>query len=147
VAMATIEPKRPLSPAIAVAVPTSFSGQFGWPAAGKIAARFGVAGEGNVNQGIEVSVAKAAPILAAGDGVVAFVGDDVANYGGLILIRHGGGWITAYGRAAQADVTRGQKVTRGQMIGRAGSGSAPQLFFQMRKNRIPVDPLKQLPAR
>jgi lipoprotein NlpD len=78
---------------------------------------------------------------------VAFVGDNVANYGGLILIRHGDGWITAYGRASEALVTRGQKVTRGQAIGRAGTGATPRLFFQMRKNRVPVDPLRQLPNR
>ena len=138
---------RPLAPTVAIAVPREFKGGFIWPATGSIAARFGPVGRGQVNQGIDLAVAKSARILAAGDGVVAFVGDDVASYGGLILIRHGSGWITAYGRAARAQVVRGQAVKRGQTIAQAGSGALPLLFFQMRKNMVPVDPLAQLPPR
>ncbi|MFM9853923.1 MAG: peptidoglycan DD-metalloendopeptidase family protein [Sphingomonadaceae bacterium] len=145
--VATVAPDKPLGPEVSVAVPSGFSGTFIWPANGTLASRFGAVGEGNDNQGIDIAVTQQAPIRASGDGVVAFVGNNVANYGGLILIRHGDGWITAYGRASQASVTRGQKVSRGQIIGRAGTGGAPLLFFQMRKNRIPVDPVKQLPRR
>jgi lipoprotein NlpD len=140
-------PTRPLPPNIAVNEPARFAGRFIWPAAGSIASRFGPAGEGQVRQGVEIAVAQSAPIVASADGVVAFVGNDVANYGGLILIRHGDGWITAYGRATQASVTRGQSVKKGQNIGKAGIGAAPLLFFQMRKGGKPVDPVKQLPAR
>jgi lipoprotein NlpD len=147
VAFADPSPSRALPPNIAVAVPSGFSGGFVWPTSGKVAARFGRAGEGEINQGIEIDVSQRAEIRTAGNGVVAFVGDNVANYGGVILVRHGDGWITTYGRVAQALVTRGQKVSRGQAIGYSGSGSAPRLFFQMRKNRIPVDPLRQLPLR
>ncbi len=138
-------PTRALPPTVTVTEPSNFTGGFIWPANGKIASRFGSAGEGTLNTGIDIAVPQLAPIRASGDGVVAFVGSNVATYGGLILLRHGDGWITAYGRASQAAVTRGQKVSRGQIIGKAGTGSAPMLFFQMRKDRIPVDPLKQLP--
>jgi murein DD-endopeptidase MepM/ murein hydrolase activator NlpD len=130
-----------------VAEPARFAGTFAWPAAGSIASSFGPKSEGTVNQGIELAVAPAAPILASADGVVAFVGNNVAPVGGLILIRHGGGWITAYGHAASAGVLRGQTVKRGQALGKAGTGSAPLLFFQMRKNGVPVDPVKNLPVR
>jgi murein DD-endopeptidase MepM/ murein hydrolase activator NlpD len=147
VAMGDPSPKRPLPPTVVVAEPKAFTGNFLWPASGKVAARFGPAGEGAINQGIDIAVTQRANVSASSDGVVAFVGDDVANYGGLILVRHGDGWITAYGRVSQALVTRGQKVSRGQAIGYAGTGATPRLFFQMRKNRIPVDPLKQLPPR
>lgn len=140
-------PTRPLPPGVAVAEPARFAGSFAWPADGRVANRFGPLGEGQVNQGIDIAVVQGAPVTAAADGVVAFVGNDVANYGGLILIRHGEGWITAYGRATAANVTRGQSVKRGQIIGRAGSGTAPLLFFQMRKGGKPIDPVKQLPVR
>jgi murein DD-endopeptidase MepM/ murein hydrolase activator NlpD len=130
-----------------VAEPARFAGAFAWPAAGNIASSFGPKSEGTVNQGIELAVTPAAPILASADGVVAFVGNNVAPVGGLILIRHGGGWITAYGHAASAGVLRGQTVKRGQVLGKAGTGSAPLLFFQMRKNGVPVDPVKNLPVR
>ena len=140
-------PQRPLKPTQSVAEPARFSGSFGWPAAGKVAERFGVAGKGQINQGIDIAVSPAAPVLATSDGVIAFLGDEIAGYGGVILIRHGAGWISAYGRVARATVTRGQSVKRGQTIGAAGSGSAPRLHFELRRNRIPVDPLKQLPPR
>lgn len=147
VMIANPKPSRPLPPTTAVATPTGFTGGFVWPASGKVAARFGRGGEGEINQGIEIDVTQRAEIRAAGNGVIAFVGDNVANYGGVILLRHGDGWITTYGRVTQALVTRGQKVSRGQAIGYSGSGAAPRLFFQMRKNQIPVDPLRQLPLR
>ena len=137
----------PLSPRIAVSEPGSFGGGFGWPAQGNLVAPFGPAGEGRFNQGIEIATAPSAAIFASADGVVAFVGNDVAGYGGMILIRHGSGWITAYGRAASTSVVRGQKVRRGDVIGNTGSGAGPQLHFQMRQNRTPIDPLGKLPDR
>ncbi len=143
----TVVPTSPLPPTTAVVGPSSLSGSFGWPANGRLVGRFGTIGEGERNDGIELAVAQAAPIAAAADGVVAFVGDGVATYGGMVLIRHGSGWISAYGRIANASVTRGQRVKRGQLIGRAGSGTSPQIHFQLRRDRKPVDPLTQLPPR
>ena len=141
------DPKRPLPATAAVVGPASLSGSFGWPANGRLVGRFGAIGEGERNDGIEIAVAPAASILASASGTVAFVGDGVATYGGMILIRHGSGWISAYGRVASASVTRGQDVKRGQVIGKAGKGTAPQVHFQLRRDRKPVDPLAQLPAR
>ena len=139
------DPTAPLPPRIAVREPANFTGQFAWPITGSVVGRFGPVAEGQVNQGLEIATDPAAPIRASSDGVVAFVGNNVAGYGGMILIRHGGGWITAYGRAARTTVTRGQSVKRGDVIGATGSGAGPRLHFQMRKNRVPVDPLGQLP--
>jgi murein DD-endopeptidase MepM/ murein hydrolase activator NlpD len=127
--------------------PARLSSGFAWPADGRIASGFGPKGEGQYNQGIEIAVVPAAPIVASADGVVAFVGKDVAPVGGLILVRHGDGWISAYGHAAAASVTRGQKLVRGQVIGKAGNGTTPLVFFQLRRNGTPVDPVKHLPLR
>jgi murein DD-endopeptidase MepM/ murein hydrolase activator NlpD len=140
------QPSRPMSPNVRVSEPGQFSGQFGWPVRGRVISRFGPGTEGEVNDGIDISVGQNAPIYAAGDGVVAFVGSDVAAIGGLILVRHGDGWISAYGRASQSTVTRGQSVKRGQVIGHAGTGATPLFHFQLRKARKPVDPIKYLPA-
>lgn len=109
--------------------------------------RFGPAGEGQINDGIDIATGKNAPVTATTDGTVAFVGDGVTGYDGVILIRHGNGWISAYGRTAQATVTRGQGVKRGQVIGYSGTGAAPLIHFELRRNRTPVDPLKHLPPR
>lgn len=132
---------------IALAESSPQANGFIWPASGQVASRFGPRGRGEINQGIDISVGKRAAIRAAGPGMIAFAGTDVAAYGGLILIRHAGGWMTAYGRIAEARVKRGQAVSRGEIIGYSGSGATPRLFFQMRKDRVPVDPLPQLPPR
>ncbi len=133
--------------ALVVAEPGRFSGQFGWPAAGRVATRFGPVGPGRINDGIDIAAEPGAPIRAAGDGVVAFVGDGVPGYGGLILVRHGGGWVSAYGFAARADVKRGDSVKRGDAIGSVSAEANPALHFELRKNRKPVDPVNWLPQR
>ncbi len=139
---------EPATPAPPVAAPAArYTGTFTWPAYGKIMARFGPRGVGAFNQGIEIAVTPGSSILASAEGTVAFVGSNVAPVGGLILIRHGSDYITAYGHAATAKVSKGQEILRGQVIGTTGSGTAPLLFFQIRKNGVPVDPVKQLPPR
>jgi murein DD-endopeptidase MepM/ murein hydrolase activator NlpD len=136
----TINGPFPEPPAI------GFAGRFSWPLTGTIAERFGRVGEGRVNRGIEIAAPSGSEIRAAADGTVAFVGNGgSAGYGGLILVRHGDGWISAYGRAAQANVARGQTVKAGQTIGSIGDEA--KLHFELRQNRTAVDPVKQLPSR
>jgi murein DD-endopeptidase MepM/ murein hydrolase activator NlpD len=125
---------------------TDFAGRFSWPLTGTVAERFGPAGEGRINRGIEILAPSGSEIRAAADGTVAFVGNGgSAGYGGLILLRHGDGWISAYGRAAQATVARGQTVEAGQTIGSIGDEA--KLHFELRRNRVAVDPSKFLPLR
>ncbi len=125
---------------------TGFAGRFSWPIVGAVAEQFGPAGEGRVNRGIEIAAPAGSDIRAAAAGTVAFVGNGgSAGYGGLILVRHGDRWISVYGRAAQATVARGQTVKAGETIGSISDDA--KLHFELRKNRAPVDPLKQLPVR
>lgn len=145
-AAAIATPRRPVTSAIAA--PMAFTGRFRWPLKGPIIAKFGPLAPGKVSDGINIAAATGTPIHAAAAGTVAYAGDQIGVYGGLILINHGGGWMSAYGHAARIDVRRGQSVKAGDIIGRAGASGqvqTPQLHFQLRKDRIPVDPLKQLP--
>jgi murein DD-endopeptidase MepM/ murein hydrolase activator NlpD len=140
--------KRTLAPSVAVGEPSSFSGRFDWPLTGKILASFGNKGNGIVNNGLDIAADRGTPIKAAADGIVAYVGTEVSGLGGLVLIRHGDGWITAYGHADDIKVSRGQAVKQGQIIASAsdsGSVDSPRLHFEMRQKRTPVDPLKYLP--
>ena len=139
---------RPLPSNMPIAQPGSFSGSFAWPAKGRIVSRFGPGESGAKNNGIDIGVPAGTPIRASADGVVAYAGDKVAVFGGLILINHGSGWVSAYGHASRVDVVRGQKVTRGEVIGLSGDSgyaSQPKLHFELRKDRVPVDPAAQLP--
>ncbi len=134
----------------AIAAPAAFSGRFQWPIDGPILARFGPLAPGKVNDGINIGVAAGTPIRATADGVVAYAGDQIGVYGGLVLINHGDGWVSAYGHAERLDVQRGQAVKAGDIIaiaGATGQVQVPQLHFQLRKGRVPVDPLRQLPAK
>ena len=90
------------------------------------------------------------PVRAAADGVVAYAGNGIEGFGGLVLIKHGEGWVTAYAHNEALSVARGDRVARGQVIARSGStGSVdePQLHFEIRRGRTPVDPLRALPPR
>ncbi|NNC73712.1 MAG: M23 family metallopeptidase [Sphingomonadaceae bacterium] len=132
----------------AVRSPANFAGRFGWPLTGPILTGFGAAGPGQRNNGIDIAARRGTPVLAAADGTVLYAGDEIQVHGGLVLISHGDGWITAYGHMEDLQVARGQRVERGQIIARAGqSGQVdqPQLHFEIRRNRQPVDPGPHLP--
>jgi lipoprotein NlpD len=124
--------------------------QLAWPAEGKIVKRFGPGATGERNDGIKIAVPLKTPVRAAADGVVAYVGSDVPALGGLVIVKHGNGLTTIYGHAGQLLVQRGQAVKRGQMIalsGNSGFADRPELHFEIRQGRTPVDPLSKLPAR
>ncbi len=147
---------RPITKAVskpsvqALAVPKAFSGNFRWPMDGRLLSGFGSKGGGKVNQGLDIAAPRGTPIRAAASGVVSYSGNEIAVYGGLILISHGAGWVTAYGHADRIDVVRGQAVDAGQVIGLSGESgyvSEPQLHFEIRKELKPVNPVLHLPAR
>ena len=124
------------------------SGGFLWPVDGKVVKRFGPGASGERNDGIKIAVPMSTPIHAAADGVVAYVGDGIAALGGLVIIKHGGGWTSVYGHASKLLVQRGQSVKRGQTValsGDTGFADRPELHFELRKGRTPVDPTSQLP--
>lgn len=134
----------------ATITPASFAGGFQWPVDGRIISSFGSKGGGKVNDGLNIGIPRGTPIRASADGVVAYSGDEIAVFGGLILINHGSGWVTAYGHADKLNVKRGQKVKAGEVIGLAGESGyvqEPQLHFEIRKDRKPVDPVNHLPKR
>ena len=147
---ATGTPRRPLPPTDALAEPARLKGSFGWPLRGTVVARFGPGAAGEKFNGIKIAVPLNTPILASADGVVAYAGSEVANLGGLVILKHGNGWTTVYGHASQLLVQRGQAVRKGQTIamsGDSGLADRPELHFEIRKGRTPVDPLEQLPRR
>ena len=133
-----------------VAEPAAFAGRFVWPLEGRILSGFGPKPGGRYNDGINIKTTTGTAVKAAADGVVAYAGDGIEGFGGLVLLKHGDGWVTAYAHNEELLVARGQNVKRGDTIARAGAtGSVdePQLHFEIRRGRTPVDPIKLLPAR
>jgi murein DD-endopeptidase MepM/ murein hydrolase activator NlpD len=141
-------PRRVLPATAAVVAPTRLQGGFVWPVDGRVVKRFGPGASGERNDGIKIAVPVSTPIKAAADGVVAYVGDGIAALGGLVIVKHGDGWTTVYGHASKLLVRRGQSVRRGETIalsGDTGFADRPEVHFELRKGRTPVDPLGQLP--
>lgn len=85
------------------------------------------------------------PIVAVDGGTVVEVCNYTKNsYGKYIVIDHGGGLQTLYAHCSSVNVVKGQKVTKGQMIGRVGStgrSTGPHLHFELRKNGVQVNPV------
>lgn len=136
-------------------VATLGRGLFQWPLTGAVLQRFGPLGTGQRNDGINIAAVAGAPVRAAAAGEVAYTGNSVPGFGNLVLIRHPGGWVTAYGHLQAATVRMRQAVTQGEQIGAAGQTGAvgqPQLHFEIRyaptaRDRArAVDPMLLLPA-
>lgn len=140
---------RVLPPSAAITAPVQLRGGFAWPVDGKLVKRFGHGQSGIRNDGIEIAIPVETAIHASADGVVAYAGDGISALGGLVIVRHGDAWTTVYGHASKLLVQRGQSVKRGETIalsGDSGFADRPELHFELRKGRTPVDPLTQLPG-
>jgi len=117
--------------------------RFLWPAKGPILSDFGPKQNGLHNDGINIAMPPNGPVIAAGDGIVSYAGNGLRGYGNLLLIRHEGGWVTAYAHNSELLVEKGATVRRGQVIAKAGrSGGVPQdqLHFEIRQGAKAVDP-------
>lgn len=131
-------------------VPPRSSGRFSWPLRGTILSRFGRRKDGAQNDGINIAGRRGAPIVAAENGVVVYASDALQGYGNLLLIRHAGGWVTAYAHADKLGVVEGDQVKKGQKVatvGTTGGLDQPQLHFEVRKGRNAIDPMTVLGAR
>jgi murein DD-endopeptidase MepM/ murein hydrolase activator NlpD len=122
-------------------------GPFVWPVQGKVIGAFGSSKDGMKNDGINIAAPNGAPVVASADGTVAYAGNELRGFGNMVLIRHDGGYVTAYAHNASLLVKKGDKVKRGQTIARVGQTGAvfgPQLHFEIRKGTQPVDPMSFL---
>lgn len=125
-------------------------GRFIWPVRGDILARFGSAGTGLRNDGVNIGAPEGTSVKAAAAGEVVYAGSVIAAFGNMVLIKHADGWVTAYGHLSRIDVKMRDQVTQGQIIGAVGSSGGvpqPQLHFEIRfapsprEKAAPVDPL------
>ena len=135
------------SPQLVPETTGNFSARFAWPLNGSLIGKFGAQGGGRVNDGVDIAGQNGDAVRAAAPGIVVYSGNEIGVFGGLVLIDHGAGWITAYGHLGRLDVTKGDRVNVGQQIGGVGETgyvSQPQLHFQVRKNRQAVNPLSYL---
>ncbi len=133
-------PAAPAPPRAPVATGSSI--RWVWPTAYLDPPR-AVAGGGILLQGM-----LGQPVRAACGGRVVYVGSGIRGYGNLIIIKHDDNFLSAYAHTRELQIREGQEVLAGQVIAQMGIGphQAPALYFEIRMNGKPVDPIPYLPA-
>jgi murein DD-endopeptidase MepM/ murein hydrolase activator NlpD len=130
--------------AVPDAAPPPLTGSgFLWPVSGKVIGGFGVAGNGQRRNGINIAARKGTPVVASEDGVVVYASDGIDGYGRMVLVRHAEGYITTYAHNASLVVDVGDVVRRGEVIARVGDTgdvSQSQLHFELRRGTKPINP-------
>lgn len=138
---------------------TYVGGEFLWPSAThtKITSKYGMRywsnGSSDFHTGIDIagSGVYGTNILASNSGTVIFVKTTYVpgkGYGKYLIIDHGGGYSTLYAHCSSISVKVGQKVTRGDVIGKVGStgnSTGPHIHFEIRVDGTAKDPLIWFP--
>lgn len=96
-----------------------------------------------LHQGVDIAAAAGQPVRAAADGLVMLAGP-ANGYGEAVYLAHGFSISTRYGHLSEIDVRPGQRVHRGDLIGRVGStgrSTGSHLHYEVRLDGNPVNPL------
>lgn len=125
--------------------------RFAWPLDGEIRRPFKPRkGKAGWHDGIDLLADKGTAVRAAAAGKVIFAGQGPEDYGLTVIVYHSGRWTTTYSYLDAITVKDGDKVRAGERIGKVGmtgAASEPQLHFEVRRNRIALDPEDYLPIR
>ena len=127
-----------------VVPPAARRSDWGWPAQGQVVAGF----NGSSNKGIDIGGNTGDPVVSIGNGSVA-VTETLRGYGSVLMVDHGGSYMSVYTNVRSVLVKQGQRVQRGQKIAEIGTADAgqPKLHFEIRYRGKAVDPRQYLPAR
>jgi lipoprotein NlpD len=128
------------------AVPAGAAVNWGWPAD---QVQVQLTTRPNSSQGLTMAGQLGQSIRAAAAGSVVYVGSGLLGYGQLVIIKHNERYLSAYGHTQSVLIREGEAVQAGQSIATMGEGPGrrPMLYFEIRVNGQPVDPLGFLPAR
>lgn len=131
-------------------VPSS-GGKFQWPSTTTrlVTSPYGyrihpVTGKSRFHSGIDIGAAYGTDIVAAESGTVIVSGYNTGGYGNYVVISHGGGYSTLYAHCSSLLVSRGQQVSRGQVIAKCGStgmSTGPHIHYEVQVNGKTTDPL------
>jgi lipoprotein NlpD len=103
----------------------------------------------NGGYGLTISGSTGDEVRAAGDGRVVYTGSGLLGYGQLVIVKHSETYLSAYGHAKTVAVGEGEAVKAGQPVATMGAGpqGEPLLYFEIRINGSPGNPLELLPPR
>ena len=122
-------------------------GRFLWPVNGKVISGFGMR-NGEKHAGIDIKAEEGNPVKASDSGKVIYSGNGLNGYGNLIIIKHEGTFFTVYAHNKKNLASEGSLVEKGEeitQVGDTGRATTPHLHFEIRKNKVTVDPILYLP--
>jgi lipoprotein NlpD len=103
----------------------------------------------NGGQGLTIVGRLGEDIRAAGSGRIVYTGSGLLGYGQLVIVKHNESYLSAYGHLQSVLIKEGDAVAAGQRIATMGNGpqGSPLLYFEIRINGTPGNPLSLLPQR
>lgn len=136
------KPSAPRQPAIPTGPPVKWQ----WPVSGGTAT---LTSRPNGGHGLMIVGALGEVIRSAGGGRVVYTGSGLLGYGQLIIVKHNESYLSAYGHLQSVLIKEGDAVAAGQRIATMGNGpqGSPLLYFEIRVNGAPGNPLSLLPQR
>jgi len=132
----------------------ALAGELAWPVQGEVVRGFGRSVHPRfktvtLNNGLNIAAAAGSPVAAVADGTVEFR-DDLPGFGTCVILDHGGGYYTLYAQLDRVFVSVGAEIAGGQVIAEVGvpaAGGDPELYFEVRHGRTPLDPADWLRSR
>lgn len=117
-----------------------------WPAKGKVTREYDAS---RVFKGINIATGEGATVKAAAPGVVVYAGSGLRGYGRLIIVKHSDRYLSAYAHNKRIFVGEQQLVKGGDRIAEAGGDPTDpaRLYFEIREDGKPVDPMRLLPRQ
>lgn len=103
----------------------------------------------NGGHGLMIAGRLGEDVRAAGSGRVVYTGTGLLGYGQLVIVKHNETYLSAYGHLQSVQTKEGATVAAGQRIATMGNGpqGSPLLYFEIRINGTPGNPLALLPQR
>lgn len=128
--------------------PTSAPGTFVFPVSGTVTSGFGYRW-GRQHEGLDIGAAEGTPIWAAADGTVVLQQGEAESggYGNFTCLEHSSGIATCYAHQSAFNVSAGQRVSQGEVIGlvgNTGNSFGAHLHFEVRVGGVAQDPLGYL---
>jgi len=132
----------------------AMAGQLEWPVQGELIRGFGRSVHPRfktvtVNNGFSIAADVGSPVAAVAKGVVEY-SDDLPGFDQCVILDHGAGYYTLYAHLDLVFVDKGDEIARGQVVaevGRPAGSEEPQLYFEIRQGRNPLDPGDWLKSR
>ena len=144
-AVATTASTSSMKAAASNPAPTDLHWQ--WPADGAL---LNMPRSGNaIVRALDIAGSAGSPVRAAAAGTVMYAGTGSPGYEQLIVIEHGGGWISSYAHSRKLLVVEGKQVATGAVIAEMGRVGATRdmVHFELRRGGDLVDPRSVLPKR